>query len=49
MTYTELQTKLRSYREAGYTSIPLNRSYMELLREYCEILDYVTEYRNILD
>lgn len=39
MNYKQLQARLRLYREAGYTDISLNKSYMVLAREYSRVVD----------
>lgn len=39
MNYKQLQARLRLYREAGYTDISLNKSYMILAREYSRVVD----------
>lgn len=45
MTYKQLQARLKLYREAGYTTIPLNSSYKELALEYCRVVDISVTYR----
>ena len=39
MTYTQLRARVKEYKDAGYTSIKLNSSYLELAREYVKMVD----------
>jgi hypothetical protein len=49
MTYKQLQARLRLYKEAGYTTIPLNRSYMELAQEYCRVVNYAWDLKQTFE